>query len=164
VGGTTLRSVGHIHCIQRLLDNYAEYVTAQDMLAELREDNKQLTGILRQVHVTCEAYNDVATTSLVENWIDEEPNDEPGFFMKRDVTIAERPALHPVEQAFGNRPCARRLAQRRQRQQQPVRDTVALWYDPNRLHSSLPALDLAFVLRGPSRRANLRLAGPARSG
>jgi hypothetical protein len=60
-----LRSVGHIHRIQRLLGNDAEYVTAQDMLAELREDNKQLAGIPRQVHVTCEAYNDVATTGLL---------------------------------------------------------------------------------------------------
>src|SRR5271155_2876549 len=54
VGGTTLRSIGHIHRIQRLLNNDAEYVTAKDMLAELRYDNQQLTGFLRQVHATCE--------------------------------------------------------------------------------------------------------------
>ncbi|MDR3462607.1 MAG: DNA starvation/stationary phase protection protein [Beijerinckiaceae bacterium] len=71
VGGTTLRSIGHIHRIQRLLDNDADYVTAGDMLAELREDNRQLTTFLRQAHVVCEAYNDVATTSLIEVWIDE---------------------------------------------------------------------------------------------
>jgi starvation-inducible DNA-binding protein len=71
VGGTTLRSIGHIHRIQRLLNNDADYVTAKDMLAELREDNQQLTGFLRQVHATCEDHNDVATASLIENWIDE---------------------------------------------------------------------------------------------
>ena len=71
VGGTTIRSIGHISRLQRLLDNDAEYVTAEDMLAELAEDNRRLTGFLRTVHVTCETYNDVASTSLIEVWIDE---------------------------------------------------------------------------------------------
>lgn len=71
VGGTTLRSIGHIHRLQRLLDNDAEYVTPQDMLAELADDNRQLTGFLRATHVVCDAHNDVATASLIENWIDE---------------------------------------------------------------------------------------------
>lgn len=71
VGGTTLRSIGHIHRIQRLLDNDAEYVTPQDMLAELADDNRQLTGFLRATHAVCETYNDVASTSLIEVWIDE---------------------------------------------------------------------------------------------
>lgn len=71
VGGNTLRSVGHIQRIQRLLDNDAEYVTPQDMLAELADDNRRLTGFLRATHVVCEEYNDVATTSLIEVWIDE---------------------------------------------------------------------------------------------
>ncbi|MFJ1298987.1 Dps family protein [Pseudomonadota bacterium AL_CKDN230030165-1A_HGKHYDSX7] len=71
VGGTTLRSIGHIHRIQRLLDNDAEYVTPQDMLAELADDNRQLTGFLRATHAVCDAHNDVATASLIENWIDE---------------------------------------------------------------------------------------------
>jgi len=71
VGGTTLRSVGHIRRIQRLLDNDAEYVTPQDMLAELADDNRRLTGFLRATHAVCEEYNDVATTSLIEVWIDE---------------------------------------------------------------------------------------------
>src|ERR1700738_2527840 len=48
VGGTTLRSIGHIGRLQRILDNDAEYVTPQDMLAELRDDNKQLTSYLRE--------------------------------------------------------------------------------------------------------------------
>ncbi|QRG06539.1 DNA starvation/stationary phase protection protein [Xanthobacter dioxanivorans] len=71
VGGTTLRSIGHIQRLQRIADNDADYVTAQDMLAELAQDNQQLTGFLRSVHAVCEEYNDVATTSLIEVWIDE---------------------------------------------------------------------------------------------
>jgi len=71
VGGTTLRSIGHISRIQRLLDNDAEYVTPQDMLAELADDNRQLTGFLRAAHGVCETHNDVASTSLIEVWIDE---------------------------------------------------------------------------------------------
>ena len=71
VGGTTLRSVGHIGRLQRLLDNDAEYVTPLDMLAELREDNKQIVTSLRQAHNVCDEHDDVATTSLIEIWIDE---------------------------------------------------------------------------------------------
>jgi starvation-inducible DNA-binding protein len=71
LGGTTLRSIGHIHRLQRLLDNDAEFVTPEDMLAELVQDNKQLISILRESHDVCEQYNDVATTSLIEIWIDE---------------------------------------------------------------------------------------------
>ncbi|SIR30010.1 DNA starvation/stationary phase protection protein [Bosea sp. TND4EK4] len=71
VGGTTLRSVGHIGRIQRLLDNDADYVTPQDMLAELADDNRSLTGFLRAAHGVCETHNDVASTSLIEVWIDE---------------------------------------------------------------------------------------------
>ncbi|RAI43962.1 Dps family protein [Rhodoplanes roseus] len=71
VGGTTLRSIGHIHRIQRLLDNDADYVTAPDMLAELADDNRRLTGFLRATHTVCETHNDVASTSLIEVWIDE---------------------------------------------------------------------------------------------
>ena len=71
VGGTTLRSVGHIGRLQRILDNDAEYVTPLDMLAELREDNKQLVVSLREVHNVCDEHDDVATTSLIEIWIDE---------------------------------------------------------------------------------------------
>ena len=71
VGGTTLRSIGHIHRLQRLADNDAEYVSSEDMLAELADDNRALTAFLRSVHATCEEYGDVATTSLVEVWIDE---------------------------------------------------------------------------------------------
>jgi starvation-inducible DNA-binding protein len=71
IGGTTLRSIGQIASQQRILDNNAAYVEPQDMLAELRDDNKQLTSILRQVHNVSDSYGDVATSSLLEVWIDE---------------------------------------------------------------------------------------------
>jgi starvation-inducible DNA-binding protein len=71
LGGTTLRSIGHIARLQRVLDNDAEYVTPQGMLAELQGDNKDLTGRLRETHTLCDDYGDVATTSLIEIWIDE---------------------------------------------------------------------------------------------
>lgn len=71
VGATTLRSIGHIHRLQRLLDNDADYVTPQDMLAELAEDNRRLTGFLRATHAVCDEHHDVASTSLIEVWIDE---------------------------------------------------------------------------------------------
>lgn len=71
VGGTTLHSIGQISKLQRILDNDAEYVTPDDMLAELRDDNLQLIGWMREVHDLCDEHNDVATASLLENWIDE---------------------------------------------------------------------------------------------
>jgi starvation-inducible DNA-binding protein len=71
VGGSTLKSVGHIARIQRISDNDADYVEPLDMLAELREDNEMLTARLREAHNVCEEHRDVATTSLIEVWIDE---------------------------------------------------------------------------------------------
>jgi starvation-inducible DNA-binding protein len=71
IGGTTLRSIGHIGRLQRILDNDAEFVTPTDMLAELRDDNKQITVAMRETHGLCEEYGDVATASQLENWIDE---------------------------------------------------------------------------------------------
>jgi starvation-inducible DNA-binding protein len=71
IGGTTLRSIGHVGRLQRVLDNDADFVTPLDMLAELRDDNKQLAAHLRETHGLCEEHGDVATTSLIENWIDE---------------------------------------------------------------------------------------------
>jgi starvation-inducible DNA-binding protein len=71
VGGTTVRSIGHIGRLQRVLDNDADFVTPMDMLAELRDDNKQLTTSLREVHDVCDEHGDVATASLIEVWIDE---------------------------------------------------------------------------------------------
>ncbi|WP_454625044.1 Dps family protein [Bradyrhizobium cenepequi] len=71
IGGTTIRSIGQISRQQRILDNDADYVDPQDMLAELGSDNQQLTREMRQVHNVCDEYGDVATASLLENWIDE---------------------------------------------------------------------------------------------
>ena len=71
VGGTTVRSIGHIGQLQRVLDNDAEYVTPLDMLAELRDDNAQLAQRLRETHGVCDEHGDVATASLIEIWIDE---------------------------------------------------------------------------------------------
>ena len=71
LGGNTIRSIGHISRQQRIPDNDAAYVTPQDMLAELREDNRKLVSIMRSAHDTCDEYNDVASTSLLEVWIDE---------------------------------------------------------------------------------------------
>jgi starvation-inducible DNA-binding protein len=71
IGGTTLRSIGHIGRLQRILDNDAEFVTPMDMLAELRDDNQQLVVSLRETHGLCDEHNDVASASLLETWIDE---------------------------------------------------------------------------------------------
>jgi starvation-inducible DNA-binding protein len=71
LGGTTIRSIGQIASQKRILDNDADYVTPNDMLAELRDDNLQLADELRQVHDLCDEHGDVATASLLENWIDE---------------------------------------------------------------------------------------------
>ncbi len=71
LGGTTIRSIGHIARQQRILDNDAPYVEPQDMLAELRDDNLRLVSIMREVHNVCDKYGDVATASLLEVWIDE---------------------------------------------------------------------------------------------
>jgi starvation-inducible DNA-binding protein len=71
IGGTTIRSIGQIARQSRILDNDADYVDPKDMLSELREDNQQLVAAMRQVHDVCDQYGDVATASLLENWIDE---------------------------------------------------------------------------------------------
>ena len=71
IGGPTLRSIGHIQQFQHVLDNDGVYVTAHEMLAELREDNIQLAARMREVHALCEGHGDVATTSLVETCIDQ---------------------------------------------------------------------------------------------
>ena len=71
IGGSTLHSIGHIARLQRILDNDADYVDPLDMLAELREDNVALTGRLREVHEVVDELRDIATASLIENWIDE---------------------------------------------------------------------------------------------
>jgi len=71
IGGTTIRSIGQISRLQRILDNDAEFVTPADMLSELREDEKALVLYMRAVHTLCDDAGDVATASLLENWIDQ---------------------------------------------------------------------------------------------
>ena len=71
IGGTTLRSIGHIARMQRVIDNDADFVTPMDMLAELRDDNRQLAANLRETHGLCDEHRDVATAGLLETWIDE---------------------------------------------------------------------------------------------
>jgi starvation-inducible DNA-binding protein len=71
LGGPTLKSIGHISRTQRVLDSDAEYVEPLDMLAELAEDNRTLAARLREAHDVCDEHRDVATTSLIEIWIDE---------------------------------------------------------------------------------------------
>jgi starvation-inducible DNA-binding protein len=70
-GGTTLRSISDISQHQKLKDNNEEFVTPEDMLAELLSDNQELTRLLRSAHEVCDEHNDVATTSLIEVWIDQ---------------------------------------------------------------------------------------------
>jgi starvation-inducible DNA-binding protein len=71
IGGNTLHSISDIAQHQRLKDNNHETVPAEEMLAELRDDNATLTGFLRATHELCEKHNDVATASLIEVWIDQ---------------------------------------------------------------------------------------------
>jgi starvation-inducible DNA-binding protein len=71
IGGTTLRSIGQVSRLQRLADNDADFVTPQDMLAELRDDNLRLVAAMRETHELCDEHKDVATTSFLEIWIDE---------------------------------------------------------------------------------------------
>ena len=84
IGGTTVRSVSDISKHQRLKDNNAERVAPEDMLAELRADNQKLTRNLRSAHELCEKHNDVATASLIENWIDE--TERRTWFLSEIVT------------------------------------------------------------------------------
>ena len=71
IGGTTLRSIGQIARTTRVADNDADYVTPKDMLSELWEDNKALVRFMKSLHVLCDDAGDVASSSLLENWIDE---------------------------------------------------------------------------------------------
>jgi DNA-binding ferritin-like protein (oxidative damage protectant) len=71
IGGTTLRSIGQMASMTRVGDNDAEFVPPLEMLRELMGDNKAFAANLREAHETCEEYEDFATASLIENWIDE---------------------------------------------------------------------------------------------
>ena|SRR5215469_15984457 len=71
LGNATIRSIGDIHRRQRITDSDADYVTPSRMLAELRDDNRKLASFMRQTHALCDGNEDVASASLIENWIDE---------------------------------------------------------------------------------------------
>jgi starvation-inducible DNA-binding protein len=71
IGGTTIRSIGQISRLQRVVDNDAAYVEPSDMIEELRNDNAVLTKNMREMHSLCDKFGDVATAGLLENWIDE---------------------------------------------------------------------------------------------
>ena len=89
LGGTTLRSPAQITRLQRVSDNDADYVTPLDMLAELREDNATLAARMRELHGMCDEYGDVATASLLENWIDEA--EQRAWFLFEATRGAETP-------------------------------------------------------------------------
>jgi starvation-inducible DNA-binding protein len=83
VGGTTLRSIGQIAGQQRLSDNDAEDVSATAMLEELREDNLALANYMRAAHEVCDEHNDIASASLLENWVDE--TERRAWFLREAV-------------------------------------------------------------------------------
>ena len=84
IGGTTIRSVSDISKHQRVKDNNLENVASEDMLGELRADNQELTRSLRSAHELCEKHKDLATASLIENWIDE--TERRTWFLSEIVT------------------------------------------------------------------------------
>jgi starvation-inducible DNA-binding protein len=92
IGGTTLRSIGQIRCLHRVLDNDAEYVTPLDIVAELRDDNKQLAAHMRETHGLCDEHGDVASASLLENWIAEAERWRTWFLF--EVSRSGEPAGH----------------------------------------------------------------------
>jgi starvation-inducible DNA-binding protein len=71
IGGTTIRSIGHIAQLQRIKDNDADFVAAHDMLLELMDDNKSQIKNMRKAHELADKHNDAATASLLEVFIDE---------------------------------------------------------------------------------------------
>lgn len=89
IGGTTLRSIGHIARLQRIRDNDQEFVSATEMLRGLLEDNKALTVSMRQAHEVAAENNDVATTSILENFIDE--TEKRTWFLFEATRITNRP-------------------------------------------------------------------------
>ena len=90
IGGSTLRSIGHVAKLQRIRDNDQEFVTAADMLRELMEDNKAFTVSMRQAHEIAAQNDDVATTSLLENFIDE--TEKRTWFLYEATRVSNRPS------------------------------------------------------------------------
>lgn len=71
VGGTTLRSIGHISKLQSISDNNEDYVPPREMLRELMNDNKKIAAAMRKAHQTVDDLEDAATAGLLENFIDQ---------------------------------------------------------------------------------------------
>ncbi len=71
IGGTTLRSIGHIARLQTVEDNDADFVPPAEMLAELMADNKAAVENLRKAHKIADEHDDIATAGLIEDWIDQ---------------------------------------------------------------------------------------------
>ncbi len=71
LGARTIRSIGDIARHQRLHDSEQQHINAEEMLRELCSDNRSLSEFLRGTHGLCERYGDIATASLIENWIDQ---------------------------------------------------------------------------------------------
>ena len=71
IGGTTIHSIGQIARLQRIQDNDAEYVTPADMLSELHEDELAMVLRMKAAHALCDDAGDIATASLIENWVDQ---------------------------------------------------------------------------------------------
>ena len=89
IGGATLRSIGQVARLQRINDNDEEFVAAVDMLRELMEDNKSLTANMREAHEVADQNNDSATTSLLENFIDE--TERRTWFLFEATRVTNRP-------------------------------------------------------------------------
>ena len=89
IGGNTLRSIGHITKLKRIVDNDAEFVPAVDMLRELMEDNKSFTANMREAHDAASRHNDVATTSLLETFIDD--TEKRTWFLFEATRLTNRP-------------------------------------------------------------------------
>jgi starvation-inducible DNA-binding protein len=92
IGGVTIHSIGEIARLQRVVDNDRLNVAAQNMLAELCEDNVQLAVRLRSAHSVCDRYGDVASASLIEIWIDEA---ERRVWFLYEATRRDADALDP---------------------------------------------------------------------
>jgi len=71
IGGMTLRSIGQISKLQGIEDNDESYVAPGDMLRELVADNKKVVVAMRECHEVCDKHGDVATASILENFIDQ---------------------------------------------------------------------------------------------
>ena len=98
IGGTTLRSISDISRHQRLKDNNDETVAPKEMLAELSADNQALTRYFRSAHETCDKYNDVATASLIEVWIDQ--TERRTWFLSKSCKVSDGELFEPIRQSF----------------------------------------------------------------